>query len=393
MLYRKMPRVKEELSILGFGCMRLPTNGAQIDEAAVVRMMHTAVDNGINYVDTARPYHGGESEPCVGRALKGLRDKVQLATKLPSWLVKSREDMDSHLNEQLRLLQTDHIDFYLVHNLPTLEFWEMLLDLGIERWLAEKRASGQIRWFGFSFHGAQKDFLALLEAYDWDFCQIQYNYLDVHYQAGQVGLKAARAKGLPVIVMEPLRGGKLASGLPKDVVQLLRGAEPESSLASWAFKWLYDQEEVSVVLSGMNAVEQVQDNLAIAAQAAPGMLSPEQRDLLANAVGLIKKSYRVPCTGCDYCMPCPHGVNIPGCFSAYNARYTQGLITGMSQYVTSTAANHPNQYAGVANCQSCGVCESKCPQQIAISQGLKEVRRHMEPAWFRLGLKIVNRLT
>jgi len=389
--YRKDPKTGTELSVLGFGCMRFPRGITGIDMAKTEAMLRNAIEHGVNYFDTAYVYGG--SEVAVGEILAkdGLRDRIYLATKLPHQQCKSYEDFDRLFSTQLERLKTDHIDYYLLHNLPSRELWQRLVGLGIEKWIAEKKASGQVRQLGFSFHGAQPDFLDLLEVYNWDFCQIQYNYLDEHYQAGRAGLKAAYAKGLPVIIMEPLRGGKLSNGLPKEAAQILRAAEPQVSLASWAFRWLYDQKEVSVVLSGMSTAEQVEDNLKTAAEAAVGMFSPEQHRLLNQAIEIVKKSYRVPCTGCNYCMPCPHGVNIPGCFSAYNTRSAQGLISGMTQYVTSTAANHPGRYAGAGNCQACGECEAKCPQHIPIIEQLEEVKRHMEPFWFKLLLRILQR--
>ena len=393
MQYRRSPKIDADLSVLGFGCMRFPRTLAATDMTKTEALFREAIEGGVNYFDTAYVYPGSESATGEILAKDGLRERVYLATKLPRQLCKSHDDLDRIFSKQLERLKTGYIDFYLIHNLPSLFYWQRLVDLGIEDWIAEKKQSGQVRWIGFSFHGAQNDFIELLDVYDWDFCQIQYNYLDENYQAGRVGLKAAYAKGVPVIIMEPLRGGKLATGLPKEAAQILEQADPQASLASWAFKWLYDQPEPSVVLSGMNAPEQLRDNLAVAGQAAVGMLGSEQKGVLEKAIELIKATYRVPCTGCNYCMPCPHGVSIPSCFSAYNARTTQGLIVGMSQYVTSTAANRPGQYSGAANCQACGVCLEKCPQQIEIIEQLKEVKKHMEPFWFKLALKVLGAIS
>jgi predicted aldo/keto reductase-like oxidoreductase len=394
MQYRNDPKSGNELSLLGFGLMRLPrTLTQQIDIDKTEAMVRMAVEQGVNYFDTAYVYGG--SEEAFGKVLArtGLRDRLYLATKLPHAQCKRYEDFDRIFSTQLERLGTDHIDYYLIHNLPDTTLWQRLVDLGIERWIAQKQVDGQIGSLGFSFHGKQPDFLQLLDVHDWDFCQIQYNYLDENYQAGHAGLEAAAAKGLPVIIMEPLRGGKLATGLPKKAEQLFKAADSRASIASWGFRWVFDQPEATVTLSGMGSIEQLEDNLRTAADALPGALNPEQRALYEQVQDIVRESYRVDCTGCNYCMPCPSGVNIPGCFAAWNTRASQGLVAGYTQYITSTGANHAGRYSGPRQCVQCGACERKCPQHIAIMERLQEVNKEMEPFWFTGLLKIIQRFS
>jgi predicted aldo/keto reductase-like oxidoreductase len=392
MQYRVDPKSGNELSILGFGCMRFArslTGG--IDLAKAEPLLVEAIAQGVNYLDTAYIYGG--SEEAVGTILDGnnLREQIYLATKLPHGQVKSLEDADRIFAEQLTRLKIDYIDYYLLHNISTLEHWTALQDLGIEQWAAAQKAAGKIKQFGFSFHGTQDNFMELLDAYDWDFVQIQYNYMNENYQAGTKGLKAAHAKGLPVIVMEPLLGGKLATGLPKAAQAVFDEVEPKQSPANWALRWLYNQPEVTVVLSGMNSAEQLADNLATAAGATVGALTGAEEQLFTTVQEAFKRSYKVPCTGCNYCMPCPNGVNIPGCFAAYNMRFAIGFVGGITQYITSTAANSAPGKHTAAACIDCGACESKCPQHIAIMSELKNVKKTMEPFWFTPIFKIISK--
>ncbi len=278
-------------------------------------------------------------------------------------------------------LQTDHIDYYLLHMLSDLKTWNTLCDWGIQEWASQKKDTGQIRNFGFSFHGAQNEFLALLDAYDWDFCQIQYNYSDENYQAGVTGLKAAAAKGMPVIIMEPLLGGKLAKNLPQAAVERFRQADPDLSPAAWGFRWLYNQPEVTVVLSGMNEKAQLEDNVTIANTAAPGMLSGRDLAAIHDVREIFNQSYKVHCTGCHYCMPCPAGVNIPACFTAYNSRYSITRGQGMIQYFISTVMNDKPSYASL--CKKCGKCETHCPQHLPIRENLQEVAKEFEGPLFK----------
>jgi len=387
MQYMKDPKFGKDLSVLGFGCMRLPS-----DKDKAEQLIIKAVKQGINYFDTAYIYPN--SEATLGTILEknALREKVYVATKLPHQKCKSYEDFDRLFNEQLARLKTDYIDYYLIHNISDKAMWDAVCGIGIEKWIEEKKAAKKIHRIGFSFHGAQNGFFELLDAYDWDFTMIQYNYMDEHYQAGRAGLKKAHEKGLPVIIMEPLLGGKLATGLPPTAASLFKAENPDCSAAAWALKWLWNQPEVTVVLSGMNSMEQLEDNLKTAKAAKPGMLSEKESAVFGPVMDTIRESYKVECTGCNYCMPCPHGVNIPGCFSAYNTRYAMGFVPGMTQYVTSTGANRPEKRARAKFCTGCKACEKSCPQHIPIAQELQNVKKHMEPFWFNFGIWVIGKI-
>jgi predicted aldo/keto reductase-like oxidoreductase len=393
MQYRIDPKSGNALSVLGFGCMRFPRGvTARIDAEKTEKLILSAIDGGVNYFDTAYIYGG--SEAVLGEILhkNKLRDRIFLATKLPQQQCKCREDFDRLFAIQLERLKTDYIDYYLIHNLPDAALWRGLCAMGAKEWIAEKKARGQIRQIGFSFHGARDAFTDLLDDYDWDFCQIQYNYMNENYQAGRAGLERAHEKGLPVVIMEPLLGGKLANGLPAKAARHFREADGASSMASWAFRWLWNRPEPTVVLSGMNSAEQLADNLKTAATATPGMLSERESAAFAPVIAALREAYRIPCTGCDYCMPCPQGVNIPACFAAYNASYAMGFVVGMQQYITGTGANRPDSRAGGRSCVKCGRCEKKCPQHIKIAQALHTVTRRMEPFWFNAAIAIVRRV-
>ncbi|MCL2463222.1 MAG: aldo/keto reductase [Defluviitaleaceae bacterium] len=390
MQYRTDPKSGNRLSALGFGCMRFPRNFGQIDAARAEELVRRAVEMGVNYFDTAYIYFG--SEEVLGPILERnhLREKIYLATKLPALRCKKYEDFDRFFSEQLRRLRTDYIDYYVMHNLGGPEVWEELRALGIERWIAEKKSAGKIRRLGFSFHGPTAAFGGLLNAYSWDFCQIQYNYVNTHYQAGAAGLKQAHALGLPVMVMEPLLGGKLAGGLPKAAAHLFEKVDPALSPADWALRWLWDQEEVTVVLSGMNELSQLEQNASCAESAPVNCLTAGERGLYAQAVRVFRESFKVPCTGCGYCMPCPHGVNIPGCFEAYNMSYAMSLFTGLMQYWTSVGVFNSNSSQMASQCEKCGRCERQCPQRIPIMRSLEEVKKRMEPFYSRAAVPMIR---
>jgi uncharacterized protein len=374
MLYRKMKKAKPELSILGFGCMRLPVQkDGMIDEQTATEMLRYAIDQGVNYVDTAYPYHNGESEPFVGRALQGgLRDKVFLATKLPSWLIKSREDMDRYLNEQLSRLQTDHIDFYLIHGLMK-PFWEKLRPLHFDEFLDEAISDGRIRYAGFSFHDEVGIFKEIVDAYDWTFCQIQYNFMDEQSQAGTEGLRYAAEKGLGVVVMEPLRGGMLTKEIPS-IMDIWKKAPVQRSLSEWALRWVWNHPEIAVVLSGMSTLEQVVQNVAYADSGLPNSLLKEETRLFAEVESEYKKRIKVPCTGCRYCMPCPENVSIPECFEMYNqACMFDAPDVAAVNYNIVLGGMLSGKTGFASQCQECKACEEKCPQGIEISKHLKEV--------------------
>jgi len=393
MQYRIDNKSGSALSIIGFGCMRFPRYLTRIDFNKSEQLIVQAVRQGINYFDTA--YNYGGSEVTLGQILtkNRLRDNIFLATKLPHGRCKSYDDFELLLRTQLERLQTDYIDYYLIHNLGDVHSWQRLCELGIERWIAAKKDTGQISNLGFSFHGSHEEFLKLLDVYDWDFCQIQYNYLNINYQAGAAGLKKAAAKGIPVIIMEPLLGGKLATGLPKKAVHHFNRVNHALTPAAWALRWLWNQPEVTVVLSGMNDMQQLEDNIATASTSVSNMLTPAENEAYNTVMDIMEATYKIPCTGCNYCMPCPHNVNIPACFTAYNMTAATGFVSGMTLYVTSTSLFKPQQNYAASRCAACGVCETKCPQQIPIIQSLKKVRKKMEPFWVNAALKIYSGLS
>jgi len=381
-------RYGNKLSVLGFGCMRFPRKMGQIDMAETEREILTAIEGGVNYFDTAYIYPG--SEAALGQILErnGLRDKVNIATKLPHYLIRSRDAMEKLFREELKRLRTDHVDYYLMHMLTDPATWARLKGLGIEDWLREKKESGQIRQVGFSYHGNSRVFCELLDEYDWDFCQIQYNYLDEHSQAGRRGLHYAASKGIPVVIMEPLRGGKLVKNLPEKAKKVFAAHEPRRTPAQWAFCWLWDQEQVTVVLSGMNSDAMVRDNMATASDARPGELTDADRKMLAQVVAAINEGTKVGCTGCGYCQPCPKGVDIPGTFAAWNRRYSEGKFWGLVEYFMCTTLR-PNGCAA-SNCVDCGKCEQHCPQGIPIRQKLKEARKDLETPLYRFACKVAK---
>ena len=396
MQYRVDEKSGNKLSVLGFGCMRFPRRVAVTDREKAEALILSAIEKGVNYFDTA--YNYPESEVVLGEILhkNEKRSKVFIATKLPHQKCKVYEDFDRIFNEQLRRLKTDYIDYYLIHNLSEVTSWERLCELGIERWITEKKQAGQIRQIGFSFHGTQPDFMALLDAYDWELCQIQYNYMNENYQAGREGLKKAHSKGMPVIIMEPLLGGKLATGLPKEAERQFKAAEAvdkSRTPASWALRWLWNQPEVTVALSGMNSKSQLEDNVATAMEAQVGMLSEREAAVFDPVIAALKKTDKIPCTGCNYCMPCPNRVNIPSSFAAYNASYSLGFISGMTMYLTSIGMNNPEKNYSGRNCIKCGACEKKCPQHINIMGSLEDVIKRMEPFWLNGLMWIVRKVS
>ena len=377
MIYTTNNKAKASLSLLGMGCMRFTRTGVGINQQKVERELLYAVENGINYFDTAYLYPG--SEVALGKFIaKGYRDKMYIATKLPHYMVKSINDVERFFCEQLKRLQTDYIDYYLFHTLNDVNSWERLKNLGIENWIVEKKQTGRIKNIGFSFHGGAGAFKEVLDGYNWDICYIQYNYLDKTSQAGVDGLKYAVDKGVPVVIMEPLRGGQLANKLPKQVLKMLDVAKVTP--AQWAFKWLYNQPEVSIVLSGMNSIEQIEENVRTASQAVN--LTENELKLYDTAIGEINKHTKVPCTGCGYCMPCPHGVDIPVCFNAYNSIYNQGRITAMKEYVMCTTMKAKRTNASL--CKECGMCEKHCPQNIKISDELKNASAYLENVVYKI---------
>ena len=363
-----------ELSILGYGCMRFTKKYGRIVFQKAEQEVMMAIRHGVNYLDTAYIYPG--SEECLGKILvkNHCREQVNIATKLPHYLIKSREGLEKTFQEQLKRLQTDYIDYYLMHMLTDIATWERMKDLGIEEWIREKLASGQIRNIGFSYHGNTDMFRQLVDAYPWNFCQIQYNYMDENTQAGRAGLRYAASKGLPVIIMEPLRGGRLVNLLPQEAKKLME--QSGRTAAEWAFRWLWDQPEVTVVLSGMNSREMVKENIIGAGKARAGMMTAEDFALIEQVKSEIGRKVKIGCTGCGYCMPCPHGVDIPTCFRSYNMRYTENRFNGLREYFMCTTMKKNGCNASL--CKKCGKCEKHCPQGLPIRQDLELVVKELE---------------
>lgn len=374
MLYRKFGSCDFEVSALGFGCMRFPIlNGdsGQIDETEAIKMIRYAIDNGVNYIDTAYPYHKKTSELLVGKALKdGYRERVRLATKLPVWLTNTYEDFDKYLNEQLEKLQTNYIDFYLLHSLGK-ESWKKIKDLKVLDFLDAALKDGRIKYAGFSFHDDINTFKEIVDSYNWTFCQIQYNYMDENYQAGTEGLKYAADKGLAVVVMEPLRGGKLAQTPPDEVQNIFDSSSIKRTPAEWGLSWIWNQPEVSIVLSGMSTMEQISQNLETASMVPPNSLSAEDIDIINKVKTKYNELTKVKCTACEYCLPCPAGVAIPANFALYN---DASIYKDTEKYINRYNKEMPEK-ARASSCVECGQCEEACPQHLSIREHLKEVHR------------------
>ena len=386
MLYRDFGRTGEKVSVLGFGCMRLPVIGGRrerIDVPLATDMLHYAIDNGVNYVDTAFPYHAasfddtpGTSEAFVGDALAGVyRDKVLLATKLPGWVVKSRADMDKILAGQLQRLRSDHIDCYLVHGVNA-GSWSKLVDQGVLGFLDAARTDGRIRYAGFSYHDDPPAFAPVVDAYDWDFCQIQYNYMDVDYQAGIAGLEYAADRGLAVIVMEPLKGGRLAGRAPAAVQALWDTAPVRRTPAEWALRFVWDEGRVSLLLSGMSAMDQVVSNVKVARDGLSGSLTAEELGLIDQVREAFRARIAVDCTNCGYCLPCPSEIDIPLVLSCLNdASLFDDPAGEKAQYKIEVELGHTTR---ASECTECGQCEEACPQQIQVIEELAKAVRMFE---------------
>ena len=385
MLYRP-DRKGRPISQLGYGCMRFTRKGSGIDYEKAEREVLLAIDQGVNYFDTAYIYPG--SEECLGRILaeNHCREKVYIATKLPQYVLRTAAAVEKTFREELERLRTDYIDYYLMHMFTDYTQWERLRALGIEDWIARKKAEGSIRSIGFSFHGDSQMFLKILNAYDWDFCQIQYNYLDEHTQAGREGLQAAARKGIPVIIMEPLRGGKLVN-LPEKARKVLKNYSP----AELGLRWLWNQPEVTCVLSGMNSEEMVKENIRVASEAQPGHLTGEDLAMVETIKGIIREQEKVGCTGCRYCMPCPKGVDIPGIFHYYNLMYMEKKAPARFEFARNVGLRKEPGFA--TQCVGCGLCENHCPQHLPIRQKLKEADRDLRPLPYKIGIAIARKVT
>jgi predicted aldo/keto reductase-like oxidoreductase len=364
--------------------MRFQKKFGKINMELCEKQIMNAYKNGVNYFDTAFIYPGSES--AIGEVFEknNIRENIYIATKLPPQLMVNIDVLEKLFKEQLKRLRTDYIDFYLMHMMSDIKVWERLKGIGIEQWIADKKASGQIRNIGFSYHGNTEKFCEIIDAYDWDMTLIQYNYLDEHSQAGRKGLEYAHSKGIPVMIMEPLRGGKLVNNLPDEAKELFKNHEVQHTPAQWAFKWLFSQEEVTTVLSGMNSEEMVVDNINTASTTKIREITESDEKMLKAVVRAINHKMKVGCTGCGYCMPCPQNINISGTFSAYNCRYSDGNFAGFKEYIKNTALS---RNAPASECINCGKCETHCPQSIDIRKQLKEAANELETPAYK---KVVN---
>ena len=382
-------RYGNPVSQLGYGCMRFTRKGSGIDYEKAEKEVLLAIEKGVNYFDTAYIYPGNEE--CLGWILEKnhCRNKVNIATKLPQYLLRSATAIDKTFHEELSRLRTDHIDYYLMHMFTDYAEWVRLQNLGIEQWIARQKEEGRIRYIGFSYHGDTEMFLKILDAYDWDFCQIQYNYLDEHTQAGWTGLQAAAKKGIPVIIMEPLRGGKLVN-LPEQAKQVLASHGKGYTPAELGLRWLWNQPEVTCVLSGMNSEEMVNENIRIASDAEPGHLTEEDMEIVAQIRQIIRQREKVGCTGCRYCMPCPKGVDIPGNFHYYNLMYMEKKSSARKEFARNMGLRKEPGFA--TQCVGCGLCEKHCPQHLPIRQKLKEADRDLRPLPYKIGIQVARKI-
>lgn len=393
MLYREIPKNGDKLSVLGFGAMRLPLKGRKIDEKRAAAQIYSAIDQGVNYVDTAAPYHGGKSESFLGKILSenGYRQKIKLATKLPHWTARTKADMDELLDKQLKKLRTDHIDYYLIHALNGLT-WEKAKQKGVIDFLDGALATGKILNAGFSFHGAGEDFNPIVDDYDWTFCLIQYNFLDTKNQAGTAGMKYAASKDMAVMAMEPLRGGNLSKTPPKAVQEIWDQSEHRRTPAEWSFRWILNHPEIKVVLSGMNEETHIRENLRIASEAHPNSLSKDDLKRVRDAARAYRKLMKVSCTGCQYCMPCPSGVNIPTCFECYNTFHTFSEKQRAKFVYLGRNGLLSGKLSLASECNECGECVEKCPQGIPIPEVLKDVTNDMEGVMTRPLLWVLKKV-
>lgn len=377
-------------SMLGYGCMRFTSRNGNIDFEKTKSEIKRAYELGVNYFDTAYIYPG--SEEVLGRILEELeiRDKIILTTKLPQYLVRNRAALDKYLDEELNRLRTDYLDNYLMHHMTDIAQWEKLVSLGVTDWLDEQKKAGRIRHVGFSFHGNTDMFIKILNAYDWDLCLIQYNYLDENSQVGRKGVEAVAEKGIPLFIMEPLRGGKLVNLLPDKAKKEIAEDKHGWSAAEWAFRWLWNQKEITCVLSGMNSIEMLEENCRIASEAEIDGFGDEEFAMIDRIKGYINETMKVPCTGCKYCMPCPKGVDIPAVFSCYNHMYSENKATGRKEFFQTIALRR--EPAMPSQCVKCGKCESHCPQVIAIRDELVRAQKELMPWYSRIWYRIARRV-
>ncbi|MBN2259920.1 MAG: aldo/keto reductase [Clostridiales bacterium] len=390
MKYRKVAKNGDELSVLGYGCMRLPTKAGRIDKDRALSQIRGAIDRGVNYIDTAYPYHAGESESFLGKyVLKdGYREKVKVATKLPVFLVKKNEDMMKYFEKQREKLQIEIIDYYLLHMLNG-DSWAAMKSLGIISFMDQLKKDGKIFNMGFSFHGKVEDFKKIIDDYDWDFCQIQLNILDENYQAGIEGLNYASERDIAVIIMEPLRGGQLVKMIPKEVKKLWDTADVKYTPAEWALRWLWNLPNVTMILSGMNVEEHIDENIKIAGIVEPDHLTEKELEIINQVKEQYQKLLEIDCTGCGYCSVCPAGINIPYAFQTYNnaKMFSKMQHLGMYAGVVGLTKEVPKW---TTTCLDCGLCESHCPQFIPIRQEFKKVQSTIETPIVRGLVKVIR---
>jgi len=383
MQYR-LDRNGEQISALGYGCMRFSKSGNKIDFEKAEKEVMKGIELGINYFDTAYMYSG--SEECLGKILEknGVRSSVKIATKLPQYMMRKSESIEKTFQEELKRLRTDYVDYYLMHMFTDISEWDNLVSLGILDFIAAHKADGSIKNIGFSYHGSTDMFLKLLDVYDWDFCQIQYNYFDETSQAGKIGLKAAADKGLPVIIMEPLRGGKLVN-VPEKAKALMGDKTP----AEWALRWLWNQPEVTCVLSGMNSLEMVEENARVASDALVDLFTESDFEIIDSVRSIIRENEKVGCTGCRYCMPCPKGVDIPAAFHHYNLMGIEKKNSARMEYARNIGLLSTPAFA--SQCVECGICEKHCPQHIEIRKVLKEADKALRPMPYVVGTAVARK--
>lgn len=390
MQIRKIKKNGDEISALGFGAMRLPTKNGRIDKERAKKQIYYAIDNGINFIDTAFPYHGGSSESFLGEILKGeYRKKVKLCTKMPSWSIKKYEDMEKYLQIQLEKLQTDYIDYYLIHSLGKGSF-EKLKELGVLEFLDDAKAKGKIKYAGFSFHDNSDAFKGITDAYDWDACLIQYNYLDEKNQAGTEGVKYAASKGMAVFIMEPLKGGLLAGEVPEKVKEIWETSDVKRSSAEWALKWVLNHKEVTCVVSGMNDEEHIKENIRVANETLPDSLTIKELELYEEVKDVYKNLMKIDCGGCGYCMPCPVGVDIPECFGLYNHKHMFNSGRASFTYLTRFGGVFSGNESHADLCINCGKCIKACPQKLDIPELLADVSKELGGKGFNFKVKLMG---
>lgn len=376
MLYRKIEKTGDEISVLGYGAMRLPTKNGRTNEKRAIEQIRYAIDNGVNYVDTAIAYM---NEPLVGKALQdGYREKVKIATKLPPWTLRNKDDIENTFKIQLENFNVDYIDYYMLHGLNK-AIWEKLLKFDILEFLDKIKEQGKIINAGFSFHGDKDTFKEIIDSYDWDFCMIQYNYLDEENQAGTEGIKYAASKGIGVMVMEPFRGGNLTQNIPPEIEEIWNKSQVKRTPAEWALRWVLNHPEVTCVLSGMNEEEHIEENLRIADEALPNSLTDEELEIIGQVRDRYRQLMKTGCTGCGYCAPCPSGVDIARCFEIYDtSQVFGGKLQNQVMYAVSLRTFHGGKPAYASNCIKCGKCERHCPQDLEIMELLDDVSNNME---------------